>query len=96
MALINSNSVSDWERNCQTQIRQMASILDDGEEAYQVWQTFRNARDDATIAAALGTTETIVNTLDSAYAALHELHEFARNQTPVQGDYRFAMRQLMG
>ena len=72
------------------------SYLYSGLRAYDNWQSFRAGRTNAQIATDLGgtATEAKVAEVDSMYAALKALYDYASNQTPVQSDYLFSIRKF--
>lgn len=87
-----------WNDHCNAAAagcRQMIEALNRGLEQYNAWQTFRAARDNATIATALGKTEAEIADLDAGFSALKELHDFASNvASPTQGDRFYSMRHF--
>ena len=78
-----SGSAGNIERN-----------LYDGLRLYWSWQTFRAGRTNLEIATALGKNELDIAKADSCFAAMKALYDYADNQTPVQSDYFYSMRQF--
>ena len=77
--------------------RRMIQTLNEGEEIYQWWQSFRDSRTDAAIATALGgtVTEADVAALSAVFDSVKECHDFANNvASPTQGDRFFQWRQF--
>lgn len=85
---------TDLSRDTQNASRNAINVLTQGLTAYDEWQSFRNARTNAQIATALGRAESEVADMDSAYAALLALYNYANNQTPTQSDYLFSLRKF--
>lgn len=94
MVYNNDLTWSDLSRDVQNAARAMITALREGERQYNEWQNFRASRTNAQIATALGRTETEVGDMDSAFAALLALHNYANNQTPSQSDYYFSLRKF--
>ena len=84
-----SNKLSSDSRNA-------IQHLEVGLRGYNEWQSFRAGRTNAQIAALTGfsRTEAEIADMDSAYAGLKAIHDYANNQTPVQGDYLYSLRKF--
>jgi len=72
--------------------RILISTLYDSKRAYDEWQSFRGGRTDGEIATALGKDVTDIQNIDACFAAMIMQYNYADNQTPVQGDYFYALR----
>jgi hypothetical protein len=76
--------------------RSMIRLLNEAKEAYTNWQTFRDSRTNAQIAAALNKTEAEIADLDACYAVFSDLHSFADNDpSPTQQDRLYALRKFV-
>lgn len=84
----------DASRDAQNASRNLITAMREGERQYNEWQNFRASRTNAQIATALGRTETEVADMDSCFAALLAIKNYANNGTPVQSDYLFSLRKF--
>jgi hypothetical protein len=97
MTYLDEATWGELSRNAAATATQMINALNYGLEYYERWQTFRNSRDNATIATALGVTEAKVADLDAAYGALKYIFDFCDNvASPTQGDRIYALRKFAG
>ena len=84
---------TDWTRTAEQRFGEAHRMIREGAELYNNWQNFRQGRDNATIAAALGVTEQQVADMDAGMAALLHVNDFINNDlTPTTGDHAFAWR----
>lgn len=74
--------------------KQMTDALVNGLNMYNEWQSFRNARSNATIATGLGVSEAAVAEMDAAYAAMKTLYDAANNVAVSQGDHFYSLRKF--
>ena len=77
----------------------LLSVVRDGKALYDEWQSFRNSRDNATIAVDLTAqggrpvAETEVADMDAAFSAFDSMMRYLDNDTPPPGvDQGFALR----
>ena len=86
---------SELSKDAAVHARQLQGVMRDALNAYDEWQNFRNSRDNATIATALGRTTAEVAEMDSCFSAFKEIYDFANNvASPSQGDRLFSMRKF--
>jgi hypothetical protein len=85
---------ADLSRSAGISANTAVTTLVSGQVAYDEWQSFRAGRTNLEIATDLAVTETAVAEMDSCYAALKAIHDYANNQTPVQGDYFYSLRKF--
>ncbi len=76
----------------------LLTAIREGKALYEEWQSFRNGRNNATIASdfsALGrqTSEADVAEMDAAYSVFDSVQRYLDNDTPPSGiDHGFALR----
>jgi hypothetical protein len=86
---------SNWARQAEMNASNAIRFLREWEEVYNDWQTFRESRSNADIAADLGKTEPEIADLDSCFAAFKEIMDFVDNvASPVQGDRLYSLRRF--
>jgi lipid-binding SYLF domain-containing protein len=76
------------------QASDLISVLLSAMNNYNEWQSFRAGRTNATIATALGKTETQIAEIDACFVAFIELYNTANNSPPYQSDRFYSMRKF--
>ena len=94
MVYNNDLTWEDLSRDAQTAARAIINALREGVKQYDEWQNFRAGRTNAQIATALSRTETEVGEMDSCFAAMLAINNYADNGTPSQSDYYFSLRKF--
>jgi hypothetical protein len=95
MAYVDELTWDELEQNLTRSVNEMVRALDHGFHAWDVWNAFRDARNDATIATALSKDEADVTDMRTAFQALKAIHDYAENQTPTQKDYNGDLRNFL-
>lgn len=85
---------TEASKNAGVHARALIFQLTEGLNAYDEWQNFRAARDNATIATALGVAETAIAELDACFAAMKNLYDVANNGVVAQADHLYSLRRF--